>query len=84
MLRTVDAEIGENGEVYLLEPLVLQEWHRALVIILGPLEEPGVVAPLGSGALLMSILNNNQLPPESRLSAEEIDAHIQAERDAWD
>jgi hypothetical protein len=41
MLRTVEAEIDEQGRVRLLEPLALAGVHRALVTIL-PAE--GVVA----------------------------------------
>ncbi|NGZ27879.1 MAG: hypothetical protein G8345_13445 [Magnetococcales bacterium] len=38
MLKAVEAEVGENGQVRLREPLILQGWHRAVLTILEPLQ----------------------------------------------
>ncbi|MBF0153027.1 MAG: hypothetical protein HQL64_04725 [Magnetococcales bacterium] len=84
MLQAVEAEIGEDGEVRLLEPLALQGRHRAVVTVLGPIDgvETGLLP--GSGAALLALLDKSRLPSASRLTAEEIDAQIQEERKAWD
>ncbi|MBF0175428.1 MAG: hypothetical protein HQL63_01060 [Magnetococcales bacterium] len=38
MLKAVEAEVGENGQIRLREPLVLRGWHRAVLTVLEPLE----------------------------------------------
>ena len=38
MLKTVEAEVGENGQVRLREPLTLQGWHRAVLTVLEPIQ----------------------------------------------
>lgn len=86
MLQAVEAEVDENGQVRLQEPLILMGRHRAVLTILEPvqsLDENAMSTPGGGGALL-KFLEENRMPPESRLSADEIDAQIQAEREAWD
>jgi prevent-host-death family protein len=40
--------------------------------------------PRGHPKRVLAALEKYRLPPERRRSAEEIDADIQAERDAWD
>lgn len=40
--------------------------------------------PLGSAAALLKWLEENPLPDSSRRTAEEIDADVAAEREAWD
>jgi hypothetical protein len=39
MLQTVEAEVGENGQIRLRSPLVLRGWHRAVLTVLEPLTE---------------------------------------------
>jgi prevent-host-death family protein len=46
-------------------------------------ERPGVIPPKRPGGLL-KWLDENPLPAYARRSAQEIDAAIQEERDAWD
>ena len=49
-----------------------------------PISKEDSVGPLGSPARILAWKKRNPLPESSRRSAEEIDADIQAERDAWD
>ena len=49
-----------------------------------PVSREDSVGPLGSPARILDWLKRNPLPESSRRSREEIDADIQAERDAWD
>jgi prevent-host-death family protein len=54
------------------------------VVRLVPISKEDSVGPLGSPARILDWLRRNPLPEGSRRSREEIDADIQAERDAWD
>ena len=49
-----------------------------------PIPKEDSLGPLGSPARILDWLRRNPLPESSRRSAEEIDAEIQVERDAWD
>ena len=49
-----------------------------------PISKDDSVGPLGSPARILAWLEQNPLPPGSGRSAEEIEADIQAERDAWE
>jgi len=49
-----------------------------------PITTEDRVGPLGSPARILDWLKRNPLPESSRRSAKEIDADLQAERDAWD
>lgn len=82
MMQAVKAEIGTDGQVRLLEPLILETPHLAVLTILEPLDEE-TAPPRGSSAALLKFLEKNRLPAESRLTAEEIDAQIREEREAW-
>jgi prevent-host-death family protein len=49
-----------------------------------PIAKYDEAGPLGSPARILNWLRRNPLPASSQRSAEEIDAGIAAERDAWD
>ncbi|MBF0309065.1 MAG: hypothetical protein HQL56_06030 [Magnetococcales bacterium] len=84
MIHSYAVEIRE-GQVHLQEPLVLQGRHRGVLTILEPLDDPEV-QPVASGnaAEIVAFLQKHRLSPEARLSAQEIDQQIAAEREAWD
>jgi hypothetical protein len=83
MLQTIEAIIEPSGAVRLLEEVHFSSPKRALVTVL---ETPvNDAAPeRGNAAAILKFLKDNPLPPECRRSAEEIDAGIEAERNAWD
>lgn len=80
MLTTVEAEITPDGTVTLLEPVEVKAKSRALVTVL----DNGNGEKKGNVAAVLEFLRNHRLPPESRRSAEEIEATIQENRDSWD
>jgi len=80
MLRTVEAEIGIDGTVTLLEPLEVRHTSRALVNVL----ENRDGSKTGNAAKILEFLRNNRLPENSRRSAEEIEATIEENRNSWD
>lgn len=83
MLQTVEAIVDPSGAVRLLEAVTLSSPRRALVTLLEtPADDPGT-AP-GSSAALLDFLAKSRLPAAARLTADEIDAQIEAERNAWD
>ncbi|MEI9929942.1 MAG: type II toxin-antitoxin system prevent-host-death family antitoxin [Rhizomicrobium sp.] len=49
-----------------------------------PIKKDAKELPPGNPERILKWLKENPLPESSRRSAEEIDAGIQAERDAWD
>lgn len=89
MIRSYEAEVSEDGQVRLLDPLALRGRHRAVLTLLEPLETKGEDAQTleslasGGGTSLLRFLRENRLPTEARLSADEIDAQIAEERGAW-
>ncbi|MBF0622811.1 MAG: hypothetical protein HQL54_12895 [Magnetococcales bacterium] len=88
MLLSVEVEISADGQITLCEPLELHGKHRAILTVLEPLETTSKtdssVSTAGNGHALLKALRDNPLPPESRRSADEIEAQIRAEREAWD
>lgn len=80
MLQTVEAILEPSGEVRLLEPVHVFRPARVLLTILETPEAP----ERGSAAALLQRLRDNPLPPQCRRSAEEIDAQIEQERNAWE
>ena len=80
MLQTVEAEIGTDGTVRLLEPVVVKSTTRALVTLL----ENGDSANKGNAKQMLEFLQNNRLPAESRPNAEEMEAQIEENRNSWD
>jgi hypothetical protein len=80
MLQTVEAILEPSGEVRLLEPIRVSAPCRALLTVL----ETPAAPERGSAAALLKCLRENPLPPECRRTAEEIDAQIEQERNAWE
>jgi CO dehydrogenase/acetyl-CoA synthase beta subunit len=85
MSHAIPAILEPSGQVRLLEPVQVTVPTRVIVTI----PEPVVPATedetqLGNTQSLLKFLRENRLPVEARLSAEEIDAQIEAERNAWD
>ena len=82
MLQTVEAEVDEQGNVHLLEPLRVTKSTRALVTLLGDTHAP--IQPKGDTAALLALLQSPEFANRRSYSAEEIEAQIQENRDSWD
>ena len=74
-MRTVKATIDEHGKVELLEPVSLNDKRQALVTILE--------ADTSDKASLLTFLDHLATVSPSSRNPEEIEADIQAERNAW-
>ncbi|MBF0132902.1 MAG: hypothetical protein HQL75_10000 [Magnetococcales bacterium] len=83
MMRSYEAEIDAKGRIWLLEPINPLGPCRAVVTVLEPLQKESRKEP-GDSAELLRFLRGNRLPKEARMSAEEIDAQIVMEKEAWD
>ncbi len=81
MLQTVEAIIEPSGHVRLLEEVHIDSPRRAIVTLLdsGPNEYDAA-----NSTTILKFLADHRLSPSARLSAEEIDAQIETERNAWD
>ena len=84
MLQTIEAVIEPSGVVRLLEDIHVSSPKRALVTVLDMPANEIVSSKRGNAAAILKFLKDNPLPLECRRSAEEIDAGIEAERNAWD
>lgn len=84
MLQTVEAIIDPTGAVRLLGNVAVTTPQRAIVIVLDTADYGEPVTKPGLSATLLQFRADHPLPPECKRSEEAIDAHIQAERDAWD
>lgn len=82
MLTTVEAEIDVGGNVRLLEPIEITKTTRAIVTLLENLS--GEQSEKGNASKMLEFLRENRLPRESLLSAEEIEAQIEENRNSWD
>lgn len=80
MLHTVEAILEPSGEVRLLEPVYVAAPSRALLTIL----ETPAAPERGSAAVLLQRLGEYPLPLDCRHPAEEIEAQIEQERNAWE
>ena len=76
-MRTVKATIDKHGNVTLLEPLSLDNKHQALVTILETSTESQEMS-------LLAFLNDLASAPVSQRNPSNIEADIQAERNAWE
>jgi hypothetical protein len=83
MLQAIEVIVEPSGAIRPLEELHVATPTRAVLILL-PLPESRPEPEPGSAEGILQFLRDNPLPPECRRSAAEIDAGIQAERDAWD
>ena len=84
MLQTIEAIIEPSGAIRLLEEVHFSSPKRALVTVLETHASESTASERGNAAAILKFLEENPLPPECRRSAEEIDAGIEAERNAWD
>lgn len=84
MLQTIEAIIEPSGAVRLLEEVHFSSPKRALVTVLETPANDSAARERGNAAAILKFLKDNPLPLECRRSAEEIDAGIEAERNAWD
>lgn len=82
MLQTVEVLIDVNGEIHWSEPLTITKPTRALVTVLENNGAP--VAEAGNAGALLEFLRTHRLPPESKPSAEEIEAQIEEARNSWE
>lgn len=57
---------------------------EAEIIVLSKVQPPQEAEHKGDGRVILEFLRNNPLPSECRRKSEEMEAHIQAERNAWD
>ena len=80
MLHTVEAEVGIDGSVRLLEPLPVAKPSRALVTLL----ENVSAAQNGNAATMLKFLRENRLPTSSRPSEFEIEAQVLEARESWE
>lgn len=82
MAQTIEAEIDEQGNVRLLEPVHLTKPTRALVTLL---EDRAASAPAkATAAGALAFLRANRLPEAARPTTTAIDAQIEEERNAWE
>ena len=66
------------------EEVVIANRGKPVVRLVPADEAPPHTAERGSPAAILGWLKDHPLPPHSRRTAEEIDAAIQEERNAWD
>lgn len=84
MLQTIEAIIEPSGAIRLLEEVHVSSPKRALVTVLETPANEDVSSERGNAVAILKFLEENRLPESARLTAEEIDAQIEAERNAWD
>jgi hypothetical protein len=84
MLQTVEVVVDVNGVVRLLEPLTLNQPTRALLTLLQNGEGPATTVEQGNAAQLLELLNSPEFVNGPSYSAEEIEAQIQENREAWE
>jgi|GEM_PF-3207797 len=82
MLNTIEAVMNEHGEIRLLEPVRSAGRRRVLVTVLDEPPPSDLAPPEASG--LLAFLDELERLPFSTRTTEEMDADIQAERDAWE
>lgn len=80
MLQTVEAEIGVDGTVTLLEPLRVNRTTRALVTLL----EKADVDINDTATNLTQFLESDEFKNRRSYSTEEIESQIEEARDSWE
>ncbi len=81
-MLTVEAELDVDGAIRWQESLPITKPSRVLVTLLE--ETNGTAARQGNAAAMLEFLRNHRLPESARLSAEEIEAQIEENRNSWD
>jgi len=88
MLNTIEATMNERGKIRLREPFRLPTPRRVLVTILDepPVEAQTSEVPAQTAKTdqLLAFLDKLEQLPRSSRTTEEMNADIQAERDAWE
>ena len=84
MLQAIEVIVEPNGAIRPLEALHVKTPTRAVLTLLEAPQDVAEEPVRGSGAVLLRFLEKHPLPAESSRSAEEIEAQIREERDAWD
>lgn len=85
MLKTLEATLDGEGKIHFLEKVELQGTHRVLVTLLDASGQKNEMTKQESNTgSVLAFLRENRLPNESRLTAEEIDAQIENERNGWE
>ncbi len=84
MLQAIEVIVEPNGVIRPLEELHVETPTRGVLTLL---ETPSLTAEKperGSAEAILRFLKEHPLPAEGRRTAEEIDAQIREEREAWD
>ena len=81
MIHAVEAEIGQDGQIHLQEPLTLHRGHRAVVMVLEPLDK--TTSQKSNAQQVLELLNSPEFcgPPGN---PEEMEKTIQENRNAWE
>lgn len=82
MMQTLEATLDESGHIHFSESVRIRGMRRVLVTLLDASNESDTES--GNGAAMRAFLALHRLPASARMRAEEIDAQIVAERNAWD
>lgn len=84
MLKTIEAEIDVNGNVVLLEPVVVKKRTRAIVTLLEETSEKSPEEIKGNSKRLLELLKNPEFANRKSYSAEEIEDQIEEARNSWE
>lgn len=85
MYQTVEAIVEPTGTVRLLEMLQVDHPCRAFVTLMeNPCASTASMSTTGAASDVLKFLEQTRLPATEKLTAQEIDAQIEAERRAWD
>lgn len=84
MFQTVEAIVEPTGTVRLLEMLQVDHPCRAFVTLVENPRSSAAVASSGTANDVLKFLEQTRLLATEKLTALEIDAQIEAERQAWD
>ena len=82
MYQTYEAIVEPTGTVHMLESLQLNHSCRAFVTLLEPAHLANEQAE-GNVKDILNFLTETRLSTAAKLTAQEIDAQILAEREAW-
>lgn len=85
MYQTVEAIVEPTGTVRLLEMLQVDHPCRAFVTLMeNPCASTASMSTTGAASDVLKFLEQTRLLATEKLTAQEIDAQIDAERRAWD
>ena len=81
MLQAIEAEISRDGQVTLLEPIILSGTARAIVTILAPIGHLGPAK--GNGRALLQSLDSLALAGAPNDDPARMEDEIATNRNAW-